>query len=217
MEPKPTALVNAAPPYGHVVCSEKWRTSSLLQGLKEAGLKVLFENELAVADFLLPNKVCLLYVSEGDMVAGNGFRRKLVRYRNASSSFQQLVLAERTRLSEQYFSALQKFVVLDLGLSLLPVGGQTEASQLITQIVHGEGRENPFRRRTSCRLLDSITLALVQQIPGVGKVRAVTLMQNFPSIQEISNASPAELEPLVGQASAQQIHSFFHAHLTPGN
>ncbi|XP_015252765.1 PREDICTED: Fanconi anemia core complex-associated protein 24 [Cyprinodon variegatus] len=176
------------------------------------------------------------------MVAGNGFRRKLVRYRNvrevlqlhvlqgtcspvlcspavfqASSSFQQLVLAERTRLSEQYFSALQKFVVLDLGLSLLPVGGQTEASQLITQIVHGEGRENPFRRRTSCRLLDSITLAMVQQIPGVGKVRAVTLMQNFPSIQEISNASPAELEPLVGQASAQQIHSFFHAHLTPGN
>ncbi|XP_038161678.1 Fanconi anemia core complex-associated protein 24-like [Cyprinodon tularosa] len=209
MDPKTTALVNAAPPYGHVVCSEKWRTSSLLQGLKEAGLKILFENELAVADFLLPNKVCLLYVSEGDMVAGNGCRRKLVRYRNASSSFQQLVLAERTRLSEQYFSALQKFVVLDLGLSLLPVGGQTE--------VHGEGRENPFRRRTSCRLLDSITLALVQQIPGVGKVRAVTLMQNFPSIQEISNASPAELEPLVGQASAQQIHSFFHAHLTPGN
>lgn len=57
----------------------------------------------------------------------------------ASSSFQQLVLVENTRLSEQYFSAVQKFVVFDLGLTLLPVSGQTEASQLITQMVSNEG------------------------------------------------------------------------------
>lgn len=42
---------------------------------------------------------------------------------------------ENTRLSEQYFPAVQKFVVFDLGLTLLPVSGQTEASQLITQVV----------------------------------------------------------------------------------
>lgn len=42
---------------------------------------------------------------------------------------------EKTRLSEQYFPAVQKFVVFDLGLSLLPVSGQTDASQLITQMV----------------------------------------------------------------------------------
>lgn len=125
-------------------------------------MKILFENELGVADFHLPNKSCILYVSECDIIAGNGYKRKLVRYRNvslmnfllkrwrvvmyliwttvppdlkASSSFQQLVLVENTRLSEQYFSAVQKFVVFDLGLTLLPVSGQTEASQLITQMV----------------------------------------------------------------------------------
>lgn len=54
------------------------------------------------------------------------------------TSFQQLVLVENTRLSEQYFSAVQKFVVFDLGLTLLPVSGQTEASQLISQIVSKE-------------------------------------------------------------------------------
>ena len=43
---------------------------------------MLFESELGVVDFHLPNKVCILYVSEGDMVAGNDYRRKLVRYRN---------------------------------------------------------------------------------------------------------------------------------------
>lgn len=56
----------------------------------------------------------------------------------SSGSFQELVLVENTRLSEQYFSAVQKFVLFDLGLTLLPVSGQAEASQLITQIVSSE-------------------------------------------------------------------------------
>lgn len=51
------------------------------------------------------------------------------------SSFLQLVLVENTRLSEQYFPTVQKFVAFDLGLTLLPVGGQTEASQLMAQMV----------------------------------------------------------------------------------
>ncbi|XP_054476579.1 Fanconi anemia core complex-associated protein 24 isoform X2 [Anoplopoma fimbria] len=203
-------VLNAVPPYGHVIATEKWRNSSLIQSLKGGGVRILFENELGVADFHLPNKSCILYVSECDIVAGNAYKRKLVRYRNTTSSFQELVLVENTRLSEQYFAAVQKFVVFDLGLTLLPVGGQTEASQLITQMVHGEGRENPFRRRTSSRLLDPLVLALVQHVPGVGRVKALALLEHFSSIQLLCNAAPAELEPIVGQAAAQQIHSFFH-------
>ncbi|XP_059190899.1 Fanconi anemia core complex-associated protein 24 [Centropristis striata] len=210
METKAPVLLNAVPPYGHVITSEKWRNSSLIQSLKGGCVKILFENELGVADFHLPNKSCILYVSECDIIAGNSYKRKLVRYRNANSSFQQLVLVENTRLSEQYFSAVQKFVVFDLGLTLLPVSGQTEASQLITQMVQGDGKENPFRRRSSCRLLDPLVQALVQHVPGVGRVKAVALLQQFSSIQELCNAAPAELEPIVGQAAAQQIHSFFH-------
>lgn len=53
----------------------------------------------------------------------------------SSGTLQALVLVENTRLSEQYFPAVQKFVVLDLGLTLLPVSGQTEGAQLIAQIV----------------------------------------------------------------------------------
>ncbi|XP_044049273.1 Fanconi anemia core complex-associated protein 24 isoform X2 [Siniperca chuatsi] len=181
------------------------------------GVKILFESELGVADFHLPNKISILYVSECDIIAGNSYKRKLVRYRNTSSSFQELVLVENTRLSAQYFSAVQKFVVFDLGLTLLPVSGQTEASQLITQIVHGEGRENPFKRRSSSRLLDPLVLALVQQVPGVGRVKALVLLQHFSSIQQLCNAVPAELEPIVGQAAAQQIHSFFHKATAAGS
>lgn len=216
METKARAVLNAVPPYGHVVASEKWRNSSLIQSLKGGGVKILFENELGVADFHLPNKSCILYVSECDIIAGNSYKKKLVRYRNTSSSFQALVLVENTRLSEQYFSAVQKFVVFDLGLTLLPVSGQTEASQLIAQIVHREGRENPFRRRSSSRLLDPLVLALVQHVPGVGRVKAMALLQQFSSIQQLCNAAPAEMVPIVGQAAAQQIHSFFHKPTTAG-
>lgn len=50
----------------------------------DGGVRILFENELGVADFHLPNRSCVLYVSECDVIAGNGYKRKLVRYRNVS-------------------------------------------------------------------------------------------------------------------------------------
>ncbi|KAM8892477.1 Fanconi anemia core complex-associated protein 24 isoform 3-T4 [Spinachia spinachia] len=133
-----------------------------------------------------------------------------------SHGFQELVLVEKTRLGEQYFSAVQKLVVFDLGLTLLPVGGQAEAAQLIAQIVHGVGRENPFRRRTSSRLLDPLVLALVQRVPGVGRVKALVLLERFSSIHQLCNATPSQLEPIVGQAAAQQIHGFFHTPTAAG-
>lgn len=63
----------------------------------------------------------------------------------SSSHPQTLVLVENTRLSEQYFTAVQKFVVFDLGLTLLPVSGQTEAAQLIAQVVSNREKTESFR------------------------------------------------------------------------
>lgn len=140
-------------------------------------------------------------------------------------------MVENTRLSQQYFSAVQKFVVLELGLTVLPVSGQTEAAQLIAQIVSSKhesleprsptvvtdsdhlqvrSRENPFRRTVSPRILDPLVLAVVQKVPGVGGVKALALLQKFSSLQQLSNATSSELEPVVGRAAAQHIHSFFN-------
>ncbi|KAK1789785.1 hypothetical protein P4O66_015660, partial [Electrophorus voltai] len=177
-------------------------------------VKAIFEEELGVVDLHLSNKSCILYVSESDVVAGNDYKRKIVRFRNANSNFHGVVLVEKTRLSEQYFSGLQRFVVLELGLTLLAVASPVEAAQLISQMVHGESKENPFRRRSACRLLDPVVLNLVQQIPGVGKVKAMALLQQFSSIHQICNLSAQQLESVVGQATAQQIWGFFHNQLS---
>ncbi|XP_048402282.1 uncharacterized protein KIAA0513 homolog isoform X4 [Stegostoma tigrinum] len=129
-----------------------------------------------------------------------------------ASTLNGIVVVEKSPLSEQYFPAVQRFVVLELGMTVLPVANQTEASHLISQLIHEESREqgrNPFQRRARSCLSDVRILASVQQIPGVGKVKAMSLLQHFHSIQQLSAASTQELEAVVGHALAQQITQFF--------
>lgn len=52
-----------------------------------------------------------------------------------SSNLQGIAIVEKTPMSEQYFPAIQKFTVLDLGMVLLPVASQVEASCIIIQLV----------------------------------------------------------------------------------
>ncbi|KAF7478642.1 Hypothetical predicted protein [Marmota monax] len=197
-------------PFGHIVANEKWRGSQLAQGM-QGKIKLVFEDGLTPVDFYLSSRSCILYVTEADLVAGNGYRKRLVRVRN-SGNLQGIVVVEKTRINEQYFPAIQKFTVLDLGMVLLPVANQIEASCLIVQLVQEQSKEpskNPFLKKKRALLSEPYLLRTVQQIPGVGKVKASLLLQKFPSIHELSNASVQELELVVGQVVAQQIHTFF--------
>ncbi|XP_015988741.1 Fanconi anemia core complex-associated protein 24 [Rousettus aegyptiacus] len=197
-------------PFGQVVANEKWRGSQLAQGM-QGKIKLVFEDGLTPVDFYLSSRSCILYVTEADLVGGSSYRKRLVRVRN-SSNLQGIVVVEKTQISEQYFPAIQKFTVLDLGMVLLPVANQMEASCLIIQLVQEqtkEPRKNPFLGRKQTQISEPALLRTVQQIPGVGKVKAPLLLQKFPSIQQLSNASIQELEQVVGQAVAQQIHVFF--------
>lgn len=45
----------------------------------------MFEDGLAPVDFYLSSRSCILYVTEADLVAGNGYRKRLVRVRNVST------------------------------------------------------------------------------------------------------------------------------------
>lgn len=210
LKPSTAVSVNAVPPYGHVIISAKWRGSTLVQHFK-GSVSLIYEEELGVVDIHLSNRSCILYVSESDQIAGTDYKRKIVRFRNSNSKLQGIVIVEKTRLSEQYFGGLQKFVVLELGLTLLPISSPAEAAQLIERMVHVEGKENPFRKRSMSRLLDPVVFDMVQLIPGVGKVKAVALLERFPSIYELNNASVQELESVVGHAAAQRIWGFFHS------
>ncbi|XP_018426256.1 PREDICTED: Fanconi anemia core complex-associated protein 24 [Nanorana parkeri] len=214
-EGTPVRAGAAAVPYGHVIGSEKWRGSTLaqlLQGTVSQNKKsVTFVDVGGRPDLYLSNRACVLYISEADLVAGNAFKRRLVRFRKASN-LKGVVIAERTRLSEQYFPPVQNFVVLELGMSLIPVASQSEAAQLILCLVQEwsrEGGNNPFVGKKHRSLHDGAVLQTVQRIPGVGRVKAQQLLQTFPSLQELANASLTELEAVVGKGMAGNIHKFF--------
>lgn len=209
-EAMPVQIGTKLVPYGHAIGSEKWRGSELAQGLY-GKIQLHFEEALGMVDFQLPNRLCVLYISEADLVAGNAFKRRLVRIRNGSN-LHTLVIVERTRLSEQYFPQVQKFIALELGMNLLPVANQSEAAQLIIQLVHSQSKEqqsNPFLRKKRSHLAEPSILNTVQQVPGVGKVKALLLLQYFPSIHQLSKASVQQLEEVVGRGIAQQVHTFF--------
>ncbi|NWW48301.1 FAP24 protein, partial [Pedionomus torquatus] len=199
-------------PYGHVIGNGKWRGSEIAQRL-QGKIRLIFEDGLGLVDFHLSNRTCILYISEADLVAGDEFKRRLVRFRNASS-LGGIVIVEKTQISDQYFLAVQKLVVLELGMVLLPVANQGEASQLITQLVSfvreqsKDLNSNPFLRKPCSQLAEPSLFRTVQQIPGVGKTKALLLLQRFGSIHRLCNASVKELELVVGQTLAQQIYNF---------
>ncbi|NXY33980.1 FAP24 protein, partial [Pomatorhinus ruficollis] len=206
-------------PYGHVIGNEKWRGSEVAQRL-QGKVRLIFEDGLGLVDFHLSNRTCILLISEADLVAGDEFKRRLVRFRNASS-LRGIVIVEKTQISDQYYSGVQKLVVLELGMVLLPVANQGEASQLIIQLVsfcyiktwdvREQSRDrgaNPFLRRQRAPPAEPAVLRAVQRIPAVGKTKALLLLQHFGSIHRLCNASVSELEQVVGQTVAQQIYTF---------
>ncbi|XP_067327206.1 Fanconi anemia core complex-associated protein 24 [Anolis sagrei] len=199
-------------PHGHVIGNEKWKGSQIAQSI-QGKVKLILEGGLGIVDFHLPNRSCVLYVSEADLVAGNGYKRRLVCFRN-TYSLQGIVIVEKTLISDQYFPAVQKFVILELGMALLPVANQGEAAQLIIQLVFEQMKDrlsNPFLTKKSPKLLESSIIQTVQQIPGVGKAKALLLLERFRNLHQLCNASISDLEEVVGRSLAQQIHTFFTA------
>ncbi|XP_015495297.1 Fanconi anemia core complex-associated protein 24 [Parus major] len=198
-------------PYGHVIGNEKWRGSDVAQRL-QGKVRLIFEDGLGLVDFHLPNRTCILLISEADLVAGDEFKRRLVKFRN-TSSLRGIVIVEKTQISDQYYLGVQKLVVLELGMVLLPVANQGEASQLIIQLVREQSRDrsNPFLGKQRTQLAEPAVLQAAQHIPGVGKTKALLLLQRFGSIHRLCNASLDELQQVVGHTVAQQIYTFLHS------
>ncbi|XP_038070016.1 Fanconi anemia core complex-associated protein 24-like isoform X2 [Patiria miniata] len=172
-------------PPGCIVTSQRWKGSELVNTL-QGKLKVIMEDKLGVIDFHPSNEAGVVYISETDLVAGSGYKQKLAKLRKANS-LRGVVVAERTPISEQYYADLQKFVSLELGLKMLFVVSQTEAANLLIQMVNEEHKPhaNPFLVKRRKQSIDAGVLATVHLIPNVGPVKAKVLLQRFRSIKGI--------------------------------
>lgn len=202
-------------PPGCLVCNPKWRRSQLHDAV-QGQVKVIFEEDLGVSDFYTSSEVAVIYVSETDLVAGLGYRRKLAKLRKVNK-LKGIVIVEKTPMTAQHFLDLQKFVVLELGMVLLPVSSQTEAAGLLAQMVLEEQKPqaNPFRIRRRPQSVDASLLATMQLVPKLGSVKAKALLRRFGSLKKICQASHEELSSVVGVAHAKYIQNFLSLKISP--
>ncbi|XP_064599200.1 Fanconi anemia core complex-associated protein 24-like isoform X2 [Liolophura sinensis] len=169
----------------------------------------MYEEDLGVVDFHPSMSVGVIYLSEADIITGTAYKRKLVKFRKANRC-KGVILAERTAMSSQYYSALQRFVVLELGFVLIPVANQTEAGTFLVQMVNVETKPegNPFKKKKTGHHTDLALLESLQCIPKLGVVKVKALLVNFHSIEEICNASTDELAKVIGRAGAAHLKDF---------
>ncbi|XP_022319508.2 Fanconi anemia core complex-associated protein 24-like [Crassostrea virginica] len=194
-------------PIGHIIASQKWKNSELHHAL-QSNVQVLFDDNLGVVDFFPSSKLGIVYISEPELVTFSGQKKKLAKLRKANR-VQAVVLAERTATSGQYFPEVQKFCLMDLGFSIIPVPSQREAASILAQMVVSESHlnANPFLRRRTCHV-DETLLTTMKSIPGLGGVKARSLLKQFGSIENICRASHQDLSKTLGKAGAASVLKF---------
>jgi len=136
----------------------------------------------------------------------------------SAKSHQVAVICQRTELSAKDYLAVQELAVIELGLALIPVSDQSHLPQLIAQFSAVNKKPNPFkfgsqssvecpsRAVPSRQLIDTLTT-----IPGVGERGARILLEEFKTLQRISQASEAELSKAAGSGVAKSVHQHFDA------
>lgn len=195
---------------GHILVNERFHGSPIVKALQESHVTIQMDDHMGILDFHPSTDVGVIYLTEADLVDVDTYKAKL--YQLAKASFKQVVLAEKTSLSSQYFLNLQKFVVIERGLVLLPVANFDEAGKILAQMVFLESKpqNNPYRIKMKPTPIDQALMTTLQTVPGLGQKKALALLTQYGSIEQISKASIASLATVIGKANAQQVKDFFH-------
>ncbi|CAL1533254.1 unnamed protein product [Lymnaea stagnalis] len=206
-----TQTIGIKVPVGHITANSRWTGSNLVTIL-QASIPVQFESSTSAIDFYPSCNTGVVYISEAEIVEGCAFKRKVARLRKASK-VHGIVVVEKTVSCSQYFPEIQKFCVSDLGLDLIPVNTQAEAAGFLVQLVYVTSRldRNPFQKQLPLPKRDPAVLAALTSCPGLGKAKATALLEKFPSIHVICQATQQELAAVLGKASALKLYNFFHS------
>ncbi|KAG8195573.1 hypothetical protein JTE90_002196 [Oedothorax gibbosus] len=204
-----TTFRQSVPP-GHIYVNEKWKNTDVFTFLCRR-VQVLPLETMDFVDFYPANNFAVLYVTEADLVSGSNHKRNLAKLKKASFE-RSIVIVERTNISAQYLSSVQKLAVLELGLGMVPVNGPEECCQALVAMVRmgSEEKSNPFMLRDRVPPLETYLLRTLLTVPTLGETKAQALLLRFKSLLNICNASVEDLAKVLGTSSAQQVYNFFH-------
>lgn len=207
---------NISVPNGHILCHQKWQNSELVKLLKPK-VGVVFDERLGVVDFHVADKVTVVYLLEAEMLQTGVMKRRIVKFRKGLQDCGDvfgLVVAEKTRLTNDAFKIAQNLAVLELGLTMHPVPDSAGAASLLSSFIQGLSSKtvNPLTLLMSPPLsADQSILKALTTIPGLGTKSAKLLLTKFGSLQKVALASRAELAQAVGDNLANKIAHFLDA------
>ncbi|XP_065913948.1 Fanconi anemia core complex-associated protein 24-like [Dysidea avara] len=196
-------------PAGHVAISDKLRGVPLHQELTKCSVKIVLEGSLGVVDCYTGSDTGIIFLPEAAVVnLTDALLRRLTRL--SRSQVKGVVLLEQTPTSGQYMVEVQERLVIELGLTCVPVRSPAHAAKMITTMsTSGDPQQNQFLHKGGGGALDSSLLQAIIHLPNTGKVKATALLEKFGSIQAISNASIQELAEATNHSHAVTLYNFF--------
>lgn len=165
----------------------------------------------------------VLILTEPEYVgAGNTlFKRrlaKLVTSKASSAAHAVVIVVRSARTPPQDFLNLQLFCTVELGLALIPISDNLDKHlpQLLVQLITSrKKKKNPFKLgapKSNCAKKGALgpILTTLSTVPGLSDKKAKDLVERFGSLKAIATAEVADLAPVVGKATANSVHLFFH-------
>lgn len=206
-------MATPLPPTGSVLLNIRLVSSSLHKALCANKIRVIPEYALALVDIVISQSKTVMYVSNNELSSDfDSCRKKITKFSKLSNK--GIILFEMTDAAgDEDFIKLQKVVVIDLRLKLLPFYSHEDAAILISHLIseEAEPKYNPFLIKKKPDPMDPLIVSSLQQIPRLGAVKVKTLLQNYNNIANIAQASEEELGLLIGKVCAKSIRAFFHA------
>eukprot|EP00095_Tigriopus_kingsejongensis_P008763 snap_masked-scaffold92_size382268-processed-gene-2.17 protein:Tk08763 transcript:snap_masked-scaffold92_size382268-processed-gene-2.17-mRNA-1 annotation:"unnamed protein product" len=201
--------------------AESWQGSPLAVNLGQLFQKVHY-GSFKSWDFRPCSDILVLLLTEADYVGGDGkrFKQRVARFYAKRSHCQAVVVCQRSELTSLDFLGVQEFVVIELGLALIPISDQKELPQLLSQLSVVKSKPNPFllgrqsHKGSPAGLGVTVhkeLLSTLTSIPGLGEKKARVLLQECHSLSQLADKSVSDLSRVVGPSQAQSVHNFFHS------
>lgn len=196
-------------PPGRIYVNQKWKNTDIFSLLSRRVHPEIL-GAMDFVDFYPVNDFAVIYVTEADLLS-DLYKRNLAKLKKANFD-RNAVIVEKTQISTQYFESIQKFVVMELELGLIPVTGVNECCQVLVTLIRmgSEDKNSPFMYKRRAPPIDTYLLRTLATVPSLGETKAQALLLNFKSLLNICNASLEDLTKVVGANRAQQVYNFFH-------
>eukprot|EP00051_Salpingoeca_urceolata_P001192 m.39187 g.39187 ORF g.39187 m.39187 type:complete len:212 (+) comp11246_c1_seq2:173-808(+) len=194
---------------GQILVSPALRGSNVTAALKQrrASMSVGKVPDLDV-DYVCGTGCAAVVLSEATVIAGPGkpsLKAKLTALKGYS---RPAVLMMNTPMVAGQYMAFQTWVLTAFRLPVLPVTTADEAAQYLQELARQTVKPVELQRPPT-ENMDTVTLRMVQGLPGVGEKKARALLKRFTTLQSIAAASEDALAVVLNQASATKVYRHF--------